>query len=258
MKTLWVVVFAFSTFLSARTSYIAYSGAPTGSKGTCASSCHGSGTGTITISGIPANYIPLTTYTVTVKHTGGSTISNFNLSSRKGTSAVVAGTFSAVTNTALYAVSGYENGVRASSNNINEAVFKWTAPAAGSGEAKIYLSGLQGSKSGATTKIIVSVSESVTGILETHEQIGSFELNQNFPNPFNPVTVISYQLAVNSHVSLKVFDILGNEVATLVNEKKESGRYSVTFDAAKMSTGIYFARLQSGDVVRTIKMFLVK
>lgn len=258
MKTLVIAFIALSAFLSARNSYTAYSGAPAGSKGTCASSCHGSGTGTITISGIPAKYIPLTAYTVTVKHTGGSTISNFNASSRKGTSTVVAGTFTAGTNTALYAVSGYENGVRASSNNIDEAVFKWTAPAAGSGETKIYLSGLQGGKSGATTKIVVSVSESVTGVLETQEGIGSFELNQNYPNPFNPSTVISYQLPMTNNVSLNVFDVLGNNIATLVNEKKEAGNYTVVFDGANLSTGIYFARLQSGNVVRTIKMFLVK
>jgi hypothetical protein len=258
MKKIILLSIMFSALLVAHASYTAYSGAPTGSKGTCASSCHGSGTGTITVTGIPAMYVPLTTYTITVKHNGGSTISNFNASSRKGATSTTAGTFTASTNSALYSVSGYESGVRGSSNNIDEAVFKWTAPSAGSGEVKIYLSGLQGSKSGATTKIILNVSESVTGVSGTKEGIESFELNQNYPNPFNPVTVINYQLAVNSHVSLKVFDVLGNEVATLVNEKKDAGNYSVKFDGIKLSTGIYFACLQRGDRMQIKKMSLIK
>ncbi|MFA6469875.1 MAG: T9SS type A sorting domain-containing protein [Bacteroidota bacterium] len=85
-----------------------------------------------------------------------------------------------------------------------------------------------------------------------------FALEQNYPNPFNPSTVISYQLPVNSHVTLKVFDVIGREVATLVNEVKEAGRYSATFDAAKLSSGIYFAQLQSGDKIQLKKMLLLK
>jgi len=95
-----------------------------------------------------------------------------------------------------------------------------------------------------------------------------FSLEQNYPNPFNPSTVISYQLPVNSHVTLKVYDAIGREVATLVNEVKEAGSYSVTFsaeggsasggDGTKLSSGIYFARLQSGDKVQLKKMLLIK
>lgn len=257
MKKIVLLSIVFSALLVAGASYTAYSGA-VGSKGTCASSCHGSGTGTITVSGIPASYVPLTTYTITVKHNGGSTISNFNASTRKGTTSTTAGTFTASTNSALYSVVNYESGVRASVNNIDEAVFKWTAPAAGTGEVKIYLSGLQGNKSGATTKIILSVLESVTGVSGTKEGIESFVLNQNYPNPFNPVTVINYQLAVTNHTSLKVLDILGKEVAVLVDETKEAGKYSVKFDGTKLSTGIYFAKLTSEGKSQTIKLMLMK
>ncbi|MFA6470061.1 MAG: T9SS type A sorting domain-containing protein [Bacteroidota bacterium] len=86
----------------------------------------------------------------------------------------------------------------------------------------------------------------------------SYQLDQNYPNPFNPSTVISYQLPINNHVTLKVYDAIGREVATLVNEVKEAGNYSATFNASKLSSGMYFARLQSGHKVQLKKMLLVK
>jgi len=86
----------------------------------------------------------------------------------------------------------------------------------------------------------------------------SFALSQNYPNPFNPSTVISYQLPVTSQISLKVYDVLGREVATLVSERKAAGNYSVTFDASKFSSGVYFYKLQAGNFVQTKKMLLVK
>ena len=72
-----------------------------------------------------------------------------------------------------------------------------------------------------------------------------FALHQNYPNPFNPVTVISYQLPVHGYVSLKVFDVLGREVATLVNEVKEAGEYSVQWDASDTPSGLYFYRISA-------------
>jgi hypothetical protein len=85
-----------------------------------------------------------------------------------------------------------------------------------------------------------------------------FLLAQNYPNPFNPSTVINYQLPVNSLVTLKVYDAIGREVITLVNEVKEAGYYSVTFEASRFSSGIYFARLQSSEKVQIKKMLLIK
>ncbi len=73
----------------------------------------------------------------------------------------------------------------------------------------------------------------------------SWTLNQNYPNPFNPGTVISYQLPVSSKVTLKVYDILGNEIETLVNQEEETGFHSVNFNAAGLSSGIYFYRLNA-------------
>ncbi len=93
----------------------------------------------------------------------------------------------------------------------------------------------------------------------------NFELGQNYPNPFNPTTVISYQLPVPSEVSLKVYDLLGREVATLVNQRQEAGRYQALFNAARLSSGVYFYRLsvgssssQAGIFVETKKMILMK
>lgn len=86
----------------------------------------------------------------------------------------------------------------------------------------------------------------------------TFALEQNYPNPFNPSTAIAYQLPAASNVSLKVFDMLGKEVATLVNGRQEAGAYTVNFNANQLSSGIYFYRLQAGNFVQTRKMMLVK
>lgn len=85
-----------------------------------------------------------------------------------------------------------------------------------------------------------------------------FNLEQNYPNPFNPTTVISYHLGAVSQVTLKVFDILGREVRTLVDEKRNPGNYSVRFDASKLPSGVYFYRLQAGTYHDTKKLLLLK
>jgi hypothetical protein len=90
------------------------------------------------------------------------------------------------------------------------------------------------------------------------------KLNQNYPNPFNPNTNISYQLPIATQVSLKVFDVLGKEVATLVNEYKQPGVYQTSFsinkngEGANLPSGIYFAQLRAENTVQTIKMILLK
>jgi hypothetical protein len=80
----------------------------------------------------------------------------------------------------------------------------------------------------------------------------------NYPNPFNPTTTISYQLPQDGFVTLKVYDILGKEVATLVNENKNAGYYNVTFDASKLTSGIYIYRIRANNYVQSKKMMLVK
>jgi hypothetical protein len=86
----------------------------------------------------------------------------------------------------------------------------------------------------------------------------SYALNQNYPNPFNPTTQISYSLAKRGNVSLVIYDILGQVVRTLVNDVKEAGSYTVPLNAAKLSSGVYFYRLQSDSFVQTKKMVLLK
>ncbi|MFZ1517970.1 MAG: YCF48-related protein [Ignavibacteriaceae bacterium] len=86
----------------------------------------------------------------------------------------------------------------------------------------------------------------------------SFALEQNYPNPFNPTTSIQYAIASSQYVQLKVYDILGNEVSTLVNEVKSAGTYQIIFDASDLSSGTYFYRLQAGSFVETKKMILLR
>ncbi len=91
-----------------------------------------------------------------------------------------------------------------------------------------------------------------------NEMISDYHLSNNFPNPFNPTTKIKYQISELSFVSLKVFDVLGNEITTLINEEKPAGSFEVELDAAQLPSGIYFYRLQAGSFVETKKMVLMK
>ena len=85
-----------------------------------------------------------------------------------------------------------------------------------------------------------------------------FSLSQNFPNPFNPTTIINYTIPTRSHVTLSVFNTLGQKVTELVNGEKEAGDYSVTFDASGLASGVYLYRMQAGSFVETKKLVLMK
>ena len=85
-----------------------------------------------------------------------------------------------------------------------------------------------------------------------------YELVGNYPNPFNPTTKISYQLPNKAQVTLKIYDLLGREVAILVNEEKQAGKYEVEFDASSLSSGVYLYRISINDFVKTMKMMVVK
>ena len=99
---------------------------------------------------------------------------------------------------------------------------------------------------------------SVGDAFGTRQGISRFELNQNYPNPFNPTTQIEYSLPERGHVSLKVYDLLGKEVAMLVNEHKAPGSYEVSFDASGLSSGVYFYRLKANGFVDTKKLVVLK
>ena len=85
-----------------------------------------------------------------------------------------------------------------------------------------------------------------------------FELNQNFPNPFNPATHITYNLPRDGFVTIKVYDIVGSEIATLVNEEKNAGSYLVTFNGVNLSSGVYICTMTGNSFVKSIKMLMIK
>jgi hypothetical protein len=106
--------------------------------------------------------------------------------------------------------------------------------------------------------IIYFAFSKLTNIKDADKLSPEIYLMQNYPNPFNPTTTINYQIPKQVHVTLKIFDVLGREVATLVNKSEEAGYKSVTFDANKLPSGVYFYRLQTDTFVQTNKMLLMK
>ena len=98
----------------------------------------------------------------------------------------------------------------------------------------------------------------VTGVKNTQGVPLSYKLNQNYPNPFNPSTKIEYTIQSAGYVSMKVFNLLGQVVATLTDEKKAAGNYSIVFDASRFSSGVYFYQITAGTFVATKKMMLLK
>jgi hypothetical protein len=102
-------------------------------------------------------------------------------------------------------------------------------------------------------------SDIVVGIVQTDPSVpGTFKLHQNYPNPFNPGTTIDFALPRNADVSLKVYDILGKEVATLISQPMSAGSYSYQLDASEWTSGVYFYRLEAGESSELRKMVLMK
>jgi len=98
----------------------------------------------------------------------------------------------------------------------------------------------------------------ITSVNEYPTIVSDYQLYQNYPNPFNPSTKIKFQIPELSFVTLKVFDVLGSEVATLVNEVKQAGIYEVEFDGSALTSGVYLYKLQEGIFIETKKMLLLK
>jgi len=120
---------------------------------------------------------------------------------------------------------------------------------------------------GTNGKILKTDNGGVTVSVENEvEKVKDFYLFNNYPNPFNPNTIISWQSPISGRQTLKIFDILGNEVATLIDEYREAGRYEVEFnitrfalsDRHELTTGVYFYRLQIGSFIDTRKMIYLK
>ncbi|MBS1493985.1 MAG: T9SS type A sorting domain-containing protein [Bacteroidetes bacterium] len=99
----------------------------------------------------------------------------------------------------------------------------------------------------------------ITFAQENHSAVtNNFSVSQNYPNPFNPLTRINYELSITNYVSIKVYDNLGNEVQTLVNEKQNAGSHSIDFNASLLPSGVYFYKLITENFSETKKMILVK
>ncbi|MBT8378747.1 MAG: T9SS type A sorting domain-containing protein [Ignavibacteria bacterium] len=105
---------------------------------------------------------------------------------------------------------------------------------------------------------IVTEIEGITNIEYEFVAPETFYLSQNYPNPFNPNTTIKFQIAEHGLVSLKIYDVLGNEIVTLINEEKPAGNYELNWNADKFSSGVYYYKVSVGDIVETKKMLLLK
>ncbi len=108
------------------------------------------------------------------------------------------------------------------------------------------------------TVINLTASTEPASVVEENNQVKDFKVFQNYPNPFNPSTTISFAIPQRSNVNVKVYNITGKEVASLVNEVKEPGQYSVSFNAGKLSSGVYFYKITAGKFSSVHKMILIK
>ena len=114
-------------------------------------------------------------------------------------------------------------------------------------------------------ELMATYTYSITGVEHLEDIVESFILSQNYPNPFNPSTKISYQIPASlnpskggTFVTLKVFDILGREITTLVNEIQNAGVYEIEFNASQLSSGIYLYVLKAGSIIQSKKMVLIR
>ena len=103
-----------------------------------------------------------------------------------------------------------------------------------------------------------SITEMITSAEDEINFIYSYKLEKNYTNPFNPSTTFNFSIPGQEHVTLKIYDILGNEIAVLVNEIKSSGEYQIEWDASFFASGVYIYRLTAGDFISTKKLMLIK
>jgi uncharacterized delta-60 repeat protein len=126
------------------------------------------------------------------------------------------------------------------------------------GAGNVYVTGFSTESSGADDYCTIKYSETVGTDPVSNEVPNSYSLSQNYPNPFNPVTNIRFAIPTSGFVSLKIFNVLGTEIASRVNEQLTPGIYEVSFDASDYSSGVYYYKLSAGDYSKTKKMILIK
>jgi hypothetical protein len=262
MERLVVVPVFVATIISlatGSTNYTGYSGAP-GSRGTCSSSCHGGSGGTITVSGFPTGYVPGQSYLVSVGHSSGSSIRNFNCSVRVGSGSEIAGTIVAGLNTSTYTHAQELVGVHLTSGSKDSCNFTWTAPSPGVGDVKLYLAGLQGSSMGGPNTVIVLTATQSTGIAEGEpRQLGHVGLL------FAP-SVVTRQLVVwawtpDQDARLTLLDAAGRVVGRKTVGRTAAVPRRVTWLAKGggrvMTAGAYLAVLETRSE-RVCRRFVVK
>lgn len=244
---------AISLEAAAHATYTGYSGAP-GSRGECANSCHGGSGGTIEVAGFPTEYTAGQNYSVTVSHSGGSMIKQFNGSCRIGTGSQNAGVITADANTVTYNVAPETNGVHLTTTDIMSGTFVWTAPAAGTGAVRLYIAGHQGSASGANTTLVLTATERTSGIGFDFPAQG-FSLTPNYPNPFGVDTVLHYLLPRSADVSFEIYDLAGRKLEGY-ESRQPAGDGQFTWNATGYPSGVYFCRMSAGRFVGTQKMLV--
>ena len=190
--------------------------------------------------------------------------SNSSISSDSSGKFIITWTIDRGSNKDIYAQRYLDNGARLDSNFLVTTSDEWTQqfPAVALMNDRIFTV-WEDNRGGQTGYDIWAnvLSWDLTVGVENHtpqEVPSGYFLFQNFPNPFNPVTTIRYQIPKEGIVSLKIYDVLGRELKTLVNEYEEAGSYKLNFDGSEFSSGIYFYRLCSGNFIKTMKMILVK
>jgi hypothetical protein len=141
-------------------------------------------------------------------------------------------------------------GLKGTLNESNKLITINTTNGSGSEIGSLGKSGLQA----------IIMRNVVTDVKENNEGAGvtSYELLQNYPNPWNPITTIGYTLKENIQVKLTLLNVLGEELSVLINEEQDKGFHKVDFSGSKLSSGVYFYRLQAGDFLQTRKMILLK
>jgi hypothetical protein len=171
--------------------------------------------------------------------------------------AVSSGTLGIGTSTGIKILSG-EVVQSAKFTSATTKTFTYTAPST-AGTITMACTGAAGSNppawNNSPNKTIVV--RTASGV-ENNKTPVSFSLSQNYPNPFNPVTKINYSVAKAGNVKITVYDILGNEIQTIVNHKHENGNYSADFDGSKLSSGTYIYKIETGDFSEVKKMTLIK
>lgn len=123
---------------------------------------------------------------------------------------------------------------------------------------KIMVSSISNSSLSGLSNSTFTIQAGVTAVNENNNAVKSYELYQNYPNPFNPTTQINYSIPTNSSVTLKVYNVLGQEVATIFSGTQKAGNYTVNFDGNQFASGVYFYRLQAGNFSSVKKMILMK